>query len=50
MARFGVCDRVKGRLLVANFAYHDDIRVLTQQRAYTIGEGEINARLNLHLV
>ena len=36
-----------GRLAVADFADHDDVRVLTQERAQ--GAGEVHADLGLHL-
>ena len=50
MARQGRLDGHLGRFQIADFADHHDVRVLPHQGAHAIGETEIDAVLDLHLV
>ena len=50
MARERRVDRDFGRLAVADFADHDDVGVLTQERAESPRERHADLRLHLHLV
>ena len=43
-------DRNPRRLKITDFAYHDDVRVLTQDRAQCVGEVEADLGLHLDLV
>jgi len=43
-------DRDLRRLLVADLADHDDVRVLPEERAQRAREGEPDARVHVHLV
>ncbi|MNS47365.1 hypothetical protein D3C72_798920 [compost metagenome] len=43
-------DRHLGSFQIANLADHDDVRVLSHQRAYPGGEGQVDVVLDLHLV
>ena len=49
MASHGSADGDVRRLDVANFADHDDVRVLPQNVTQTFREGEINLRFHVNL-
>ena len=39
-----------GGIVVADLAHHDDVRILSQQRAHAVGEIDVDDRLHLHLI
>ena len=50
VARYGGLHRDRGGLVVADFADHDDVRGLAEDRAQAAREGQPHLRVGLHLV